>query len=202
MPGETPPVNGEITGRLARGDVDAAKELTGRFYERLSRIASTIYHRSYPSLQGRHDLESVLGEAWVRLLKAIEKTHPRTVDDVYRLAVRHVRFAFVDVIKKQRREDARRANAPQFSDRSGVENFDPASSTLDPARLALWTEFQNKLASLPDDEREVFLLHGMGNYTQAEIAATRGLPPYKVSRLWLSGSGKLADSIEAIRDRA
>ena len=44
-------------------------------------------------------------------MKAIEKTHPRTVDDVYRLAVRHVRFAFVDVIKKQRREDAPRAKA-------------------------------------------------------------------------------------------
>ena len=61
-----------------------------------------------------------------------------------------------------------------------MQNFDPASSTLDPARLALWTEFQNKLASLPDKERKVFLLHGMGNYGQAEIAATRGLPPYKM----------------------
>ena len=99
MAGETPPTDGQITGRLALGDVDAAKELTGRLYERISRIASVIYQQSFPGLKGRHDLESVLGEAWVRLLKAVERTHPRTVDDVFKLAVRHVRFAFVDVIE-------------------------------------------------------------------------------------------------------
>ena len=85
---------------------------------------------------------------------------------------------------------------------AGCRAFDlDEAGTLDPARLALWTEFQNKLAMLPDDEREVFLLHGMGGCTQAELAATMELPTYKVSRLWLSASGKLADCIEAIRDR-
>lgn len=201
MPGETTPVTGEITDRLARGDVSAAKELTGRFYERLSRIAGAIYSKSYPNLRGRHDLDSILGEAWVRLMKAIERTRPRSADDVFRLAIRHVRFAFIDVIKKQRREDARRARAPQLSNQSGVAGFDPASSTLDPALLALWTELQKKVAALPADERHVFLFHGMGNYTQAELAETMGLPPYKVSRLWLSASEKLAESVEAIRDR-
>jgi RNA polymerase sigma factor (sigma-70 family) len=201
MPAEALPITGEIIDRLSRGDVVAAKELTGRFYERISRIASAIYLKSYGNLRGRHDLESILGEAWVRLMRAIERTHPRSADDVYKLAVRHVRFTFIDVIKKQRREDARRVKASKLSNKSGVASFDPGSSTLDPARLALWTELQGKLAGLPAGERQVFLLHGMGDCTQAEIARTMGLPPYKVSRLWLSASGKMADSIEAIRDR-
>ena len=64
MPGETPPINGEITVRLARGDVDAAKELTGRFYERISRIASTIYpHRSCTQIC---TAGTTLGVSWVR----------------------------------------------------------------------------------------------------------------------------------------
>jgi RNA polymerase sigma factor (sigma-70 family) len=201
MPPETVPVPDEILRRLARGDANAAKELTGRFYGRLSRIASSIYHRSYPSLRGRHDLESILSAAWVKLMKAIDKTSPRTVDDVYRLAIRHVKFAFIDVIKKQRREDARRAEPRRLSDRSGTASFNPASSTLDPARLALWTELQAKIAALPPDERQVFLLYGMGDYTQSELAEAMGLRPYKVSRLWLSASDKLGDCIEAIRDR-
>jgi DNA-directed RNA polymerase specialized sigma24 family protein len=175
MPPETAPVPDEIVGRLARGDVNAAKELTGRFYERLSRIASTIYRRSYPSLRGRHDLESILSAAWVKLMRAIDKTRPRTVDDVYRLAIRHVKFAFINVINKQRREDARRVKSPQFSNQSGVASFDPGSSTLDPARLALWTELQANVAALPSDERLVFLLHGVGDWTQAEIARMAGL---------------------------
>ncbi len=161
-----------------------------------------IYRKDYPSLQGRHDLDSILSEAWVRLMKAIDKTRPRTVDAVYTLALRHVRFVFIDVIKKQRREDARRLRTREQSERSGVAEFEPATSTFDPARLALWTEFQQTIAGLSPEERDVFLLHGLGNYTQAEIARTMKVRPYKVSRLWLSACGKLGDIVGAMRDRA
>ena len=134
MSAEMSSSNGELIERLGRGDIDAAKELTGRFYDRIARIAGRIYRDSYPSLNGRHELESILGEAWIRLMKAIEKRRPRTVEVVYGLAIRHVRYAFLDVIKKQRRDDARRPKPAAEADRSGVPAFDPASSTLDPLR--------------------------------------------------------------------
>jgi RNA polymerase sigma factor (sigma-70 family) len=106
------------------------------------------------------------------------------------------------VIKKQRREHALHRQAVQQSELGGVPSFEPETSTLDPARLALWTELQQTVAALSPHEREVFLLHGMGDCTQAEIARMMNVPPYKVSRLWLSACEKLGDIVEAIRDRA
>ena len=42
------------------------------------RIAARIYHDDFPGLHGRHDLESVVSEVWMRLVIALEATVPRT----------------------------------------------------------------------------------------------------------------------------
>jgi RNA polymerase sigma factor (sigma-70 family) len=201
MPGEPTDAPDDLTDRLARGDVEAAKQLTGRFYSRLTRIAGAIYHRSFPSLEGRHDLDSILNQAWIRMAKALEKRCPRTAEDVFNLAVRKIRHVMLDEIRKQRRDDARRLRAIESAGHSDSPPRELADSSLDPARLALWTEFQDALAKLPADERNVFLLHGFGECTQAQVAVMMGLPPHKVSRLWLAAAAKLADSVEAIRER-
>jgi RNA polymerase sigma factor (sigma-70 family) len=202
MPVEPIDAPDDLLDRLARGDVDAAKQLTGRFYKRLTRIAAVIYRRSFPSLDGRHDLDSILSQAWIRLVTALEKKCPRTADGVFRLAVNKVRYVMLDAIRKQRRDDARQWVPYDKAEQSGAPPRELADSSLDPARLALWTEFQDALAKLPADERRVFLLHGFGECTQAQVATMMGLPPYKVSRLWLSASTKLGNSVKAIRELA
>jgi RNA polymerase sigma factor (sigma-70 family) len=68
-----------------------------------------------------------------------------------------------------------------------------ADSTLDPARLAQWTELQQRVADLPIEQREVFRLHYYLGQSQAEVAEVLGQTPKKISRLWLKALGALAD---------
>ena len=39
---------------------------------RLLRIAGRIFQEDFPGLHGRHDLESVVSEVWMRLVVALE----------------------------------------------------------------------------------------------------------------------------------
>jgi hypothetical protein len=52
-----------------------------------------------------------------------------------------------------------------------------AGTTYDPARLALWTELHEKVATLNDQERTVFEMHFYLELPQAEIARVLELHP-------------------------
>jgi DNA-directed RNA polymerase specialized sigma24 family protein len=73
----------------------------------------------------------------------------------------------------------------------------PASTTCDPARLALWTEFHEKVATLGEQERAVFEMHYYLDMPQAEIARVLGLHPRKVSYLWVAATEKLGEGLDA-----
>ena len=72
-----------------------------------------------------------------------------------------------------------------------------ASATCDPARLALWTEFHEKVATLGEQERAVFEMHYYLELPQAEIARVLDLHPRKVSYLWVAATEKLGEGLDA-----
>jgi predicted DNA-binding protein (UPF0251 family) len=51
------------------------------------------------------------------------------------------------------------------------------------------------VGKLRDDEREVFDLHNYDGLTQAEVAQVLDLSPKKVSRLWISATARLTESL-------
>jgi len=67
--------------------------------------------------------------------------------------------------------------------------------THDPERLALWTEFHEKVARLPEEERAVFEMPYYLELPQAEIATLLGLHPRKVSRLWVAATDRLTEGL-------
>ena len=69
----------DLIDRLRRGDASARRELLERAHDRLLRIAGRIFQEDFPGLHGRHDLESVVSEVWMRLVVALESTVPQTV---------------------------------------------------------------------------------------------------------------------------
>jgi RNA polymerase sigma factor (sigma-70 family) len=181
-----------LLDRLRQGDRAARQQLLERACERLRRLAGRMLHGSFPDLARRHDVDSVVHEAWGRLLQALDQTEPRTVADFLRLAAHKFRQVLLDMAQGERRRARREALG--FS---GDESGPAASDTYDPARLALWTGFHEKVATLGELERAVFEMHYYLELPQAEIARILELHPRKVSYLWVAATEKLGDEVDA-----
>jgi RNA polymerase sigma factor (sigma-70 family) len=197
MSGDTTADLQDLIDRLRRGDDSARAELLTRAYHRLCRIAGSMYHREFPRLKDRHDLESVVDESWSRLMRALETARPPTVQDFLRLVAHKVRQVLLDMADQQQRRDDwvqdGLLNAPEDS---GL--VEPSDHSLDPSRLALLTEFHRQVENLPEAQRTVFDLHYYTDLPQSEIARLLGLHPRKVSYLWVAATEQLAEWLDGL----
>lgn len=175
-----------LIDRAQAGDRAARQELLSRACDRLRRLAAKIFRESFPALQNRHELDSVVHETWLRLAQAVEAASPPTVVDFFRLAAHKIRQVLLDMVDRHRRQAAREAVGL-----TGVGG-DPVDGTYDPARLAEWTEFHRQVDELPADQRTVFELHHYLGLPQAEVARLLDLHPRKVSYLWIEATDRLA----------
>src|SRR5262245_62583994 len=96
-----------LLDRLRQGDKAARREFLERVCSRLRRLAATILFGSFPNLQTRHDVDSVVHETWLRLMQALDKADPPTVADFFRLAAHKIRQVLLDMVDRQRRIDQR-----------------------------------------------------------------------------------------------
>jgi RNA polymerase sigma factor (sigma-70 family) len=185
-----------LLDRLRQGDREARRLLLERACERLRRLAGRMLHGSFPELARRHELDSVVHETWLRLLQALEKTEPPTVADFFRLAAHKFRQVLLDMAQGERRRAQR-----EVLGLSGADSAGPApsaeSTTFDPARLTLWTEFHERVAALGEPERAVFEMHYYLDLPQAEIARVLELHPRQVSRLWVAATETLGEGLDA-----
>jgi RNA polymerase sigma factor (sigma-70 family) len=186
-----------LIDRLRCGDDSARRELLQRAHDRLLRIAATLFNEDFPGLRGRHDLESVVSEVWIRLAGALETTQPQTVEGFFGLVFTKVRQVLLDMAKRQRRHEAHRRERDEGGEFSLVESPD---TTNEPGKLALLTEFHEQVKKLPDVQRTVFELRYYGGFSQAEIARMLGLEPKPVSRQWLAATGQLAQWLKAFSE--
>jgi RNA polymerase sigma factor (sigma-70 family) len=185
-----------LLGRLGRGDCQAGRLLLERAHGRLQKLASKILSGSFPALKSSHEVDSIVDEAWLRLVLTLEKVEPPTVADFFRLAAHKIRQVLLDLAGRERRrwghETVGLGDMPSSKDQRLAE---PSARTHDPARLALWTELHNQVAALPEPERAVFEMHYYLGLPQAEIARLLGLHVRKVSYLWVAATDKLSKSL-------
>jgi RNA polymerase sigma-70 factor (ECF subfamily) len=173
-----------------------------RVHHRLQRIAATMLQKDFPRLRAHHELESVVDEAWARLVQALESCTPETAEQFYGLVFHKVRQVLLDMARTQSKADKRQARALAKADSSGSDGqpvLDPGDDTNEPSRLAIWTEFHEEVEKLPENQRLVFDLHYVGEFSQLEVAQLLNLHPKKVSRLWLSATGHLAQWLDGFQ---
>jgi len=96
-----------LLDRLRQGDPAAKREFLEQVCDRLRRLAAKILFGSFPRLQSRHDVDSVVHETWLRLVQALEKSEPPTVADFFRLAAHKIRQVLLDMTERQRKIDQR-----------------------------------------------------------------------------------------------
>lgn len=170
-----------LLDRIRQGDDAARNDLIARSYERLRRLAATIFHGDFPRLQAAHATESVLHQALLRLVRAVDELKPATPRDYYQLAAQHLRWVLLDLAR-------RRPGAV-----GGDEQPEPSAgdSTLDPASLAEWTELHERIEQLPEKEREVTELLWYHGLTQNEAAQLLGVSERTVKSRWREARLKL-----------
>jgi len=66
-----------------------------------------------------------------------------------------------------------------------------AESTNEPARLATWTEFHERVEGLPDEDRALFDLLWYQGLTQAEAGDILGVSERTVNTRWVKARLKL-----------
>lgn len=186
-----------LLDRLRAGNQTARREFLELVCARLRRLAGKILSGSFPNLQRRHDVDSVVHETWLRLMQAMDKGDPPTVADFFRLAAHKVRQVLLDMVDRERREVHKQLTLMHPSD-SAAYPMEPADQSLDGAGLAVWTEFHRRAGALQEAERTVFEMHYYLGLPQAEIARILELHPRKVSYLWVAATEELADDLSQI----
>jgi DNA-directed RNA polymerase specialized sigma24 family protein len=181
-----------LLDRMDGGDSRAGRELIERSYERLRHLARKTLHTSFVDLTRSHDVDSVVNQAVLRLMASLRAVRPRTGPDFFRFAAVQLRRVLLDLIRLQRKADARRAGGPRPDDPSGGP-ADAGPAGLNPALLAQWGEFHEKIEKLPDDLRLVVDLHWYCGLSQAETAQQLGVHEKEVSRRWLRARRHIAE---------
>ncbi|MCI0359422.1 MAG: sigma-70 family RNA polymerase sigma factor [Planctomycetaceae bacterium] len=182
-----------LLDRLREGDKAARRQFLELACGRLRRLAARILYGSFPSLQARHDVDSVVHETWLRLIQALDKADPPTVEDFFRLAAHKIRQVLLDMADRRRRIEQRETLLGTGSMRLTAAGESASGQTYDAAKLALWTEFHNRVGQLPDAQRSVFEMHYYLGLPQSEIARLLALHPRKVSYLWIAATEELAE---------
>jgi RNA polymerase sigma-70 factor (ECF subfamily) len=177
--------------RLRQGDEAARKELLNAVCDRLGRLAHVML-RDYPRLRRWEETGDVLQNALIRLYRALETVHPPTLRDFYRLATLEIRRELIDLV---RHHFGPQGAGGRHQSGAAVTDGDGGNVSLEPSRLAAWSEFHRQVEALPDDEREVFDLiwyQGLGQTAAAEVL---GVHPRTVKRRWLAACLKLHDGM-------
>jgi RNA polymerase sigma factor (sigma-70 family) len=187
MADENSTVLRDLIDRLRHGDDRARRELLERARDRLPRIAATIFEQDSPTSRGRHDLERLLSEVWMRLVVALERSRPRAAWGFFGLVFYKVRQVLPNRVSRRRRSDARRrAGSFDASQPDTPAALDQADASNEPRRLAPVPEFREEIDKLPDNQRTVVELYDYRGYSRAEIAWTPNRHRKQVSRLWLA----------------
>lgn len=181
--------------RLQQGDQAARSDLVETAARRLTRLTRTMLGE-FGRLRRWEETDDVLQGALLRLHRAIEQVTPESPRHFYRLATTQIRREMLDL--------ARRYFGPEGHGRNLESALpekphpEPADMSLDPTRLAVWSDFHRRVEALPEDELEVFDLIWYQGLLQIEAAEVLGVSARTVMRRWQSACSKLQDCLQMI----
>jgi RNA polymerase sigma-70 factor (ECF subfamily) len=176
---------------LRLGNEEARARLLDHVCGRLRSLTRRML-RGYPSVRRWEETDDVLQNALIRLCRALEATRPESARHFYNLAALQIRRELIDLARHWGPLDD--GSAPASDD--DATNLDGQASPADePGSLEDWTNFHEKVGSLPEEDREVFGLLWYDELNQAEAAEVLGVSVRTVKRRWQSARLQLARSL-------
>jgi len=123
------------------------------------RILSRKILADIPGVERWVEIDDLVQNGSLRLWKALEKHHPPTPLNYFRLAAAVIRCELIDLSRRYFGPQGLAANQAK----SWIQSSQGASpvelmgnSTHDPVNLSSWTEFHEYLEKFPDEERTPF----------------------------------------------
>lgn len=175
--------------RHRQGDSAAREALINYSCERLRRLTRKLLC-GYPTVQRWEETDDVLQRALLRLHRSLQQVQPDNLRAYLGLAATQIRRELTDLARHYggplglgANHDTGRASCSAEDGRARIV-ADPADDTAGPATLQLWSEFHQHVASLPDEQREVFDLLFYQGMQQSEAARLLGVSERTVKRRW------------------
>jgi RNA polymerase sigma factor (sigma-70 family) len=199
-PGTTSAFLQGCLNRLHGGETAARADLLRYSQERLRTLTQRMLAR-FPSVKRFEETDDVLQNVLLRISHMLDQLEVGSVRDYLRLAAANIRRELIDLARHYYGPlgiGANQAGAARGSpDRSDQATLDhpAADSGREALSLADWTEFHERTAQLPDDEREVFdqlWYHGL---TQDEAAELLDVSVSTVKRRWQAARLRLMESL-------
>lgn len=177
--------------RLQAGDGAARDELLNAAGARLTKLARKML-RADGRLRRWEETDDVLQTALMRLLQALRTVTPATPREFFRLSARQIRLTLIDLARHHYGPHGAAAHhetlPPQGQERS--------DATLEPDRLAAWTEFHERIEALPEEQREVFELVWYQGMKHDEVGSLLNVSTKTVQRRWLAARERLIEVLD------
>lgn len=172
-----------LIDRMNAGDPNARNQLFELASGRLHGVTRKI-RSDFPRLRNTEETGDLLQKGLIRLLRALETTKIASPKEFFRLAALQVRRELIDLARRP-------AWVKNATDLGSGPLEDPSDTTYEPKKLSEWTEFHEKVDTLPDQEREVVDLLWYQGMTQAEAAEVLQVSVPTIKRRWLSARLRL-----------
>ena len=186
-------VLGKWLERLRDGDEAARDEVINHACQRLEALTRRML-RHYPRLRRWEQTGDVLQNAILRLHRSLGVLQPVSPSQFYGLAASQIRRELIDLARHHFGPEGGAAH--HRTDGAGQESgAGPVMQKVDPggepATLAEWTDFHEKVQRLPVPEREVFDLLWYEGLTQVEAAQVLGVTERTIKNRWRSAKLEL-----------
>jgi RNA polymerase sigma-70 factor (ECF subfamily) len=186
--------------RIRGGDEAARGELLASACERLRNLARKML-KGYPNVHRWEQTDDVLQNATLRLYRTLQQVTVETSRDFFRLAALNIRRELLDLARHYYGPQGQGAHHATWGpgDSSTTRSDSgpaPPEPSHDPARLVVWGEFHERIAALPDEEREVFDLLWYQGLSQAEAAELLNVSERTVKRRWQGARLKLHEAMQ------
>ena len=174
--------------RVRAGDARAKNDLLGRVCQRLEELVRRQL-KSFPAVHRWEQTEDVLQGVLLRLSRALDAVAVQDLKHFFALSGEMIRRELIDLKRHYCGPEgiaphhSTEAVNPQRTTQAGqVENA--SSDTLDPEKLAWWSEFHQKVAQMDPELLEVVNLLWYQGLEQEEAAEVLGVSSKTISRRW------------------
>lgn len=176
--------------RLREGDLQARDELVARISRRLLTLAERML-QDYPRVARWEQVEDLFQQAAIRLHQSLAKTIPTSVEGFLGLAALQLRRELCDMTRHYYGANGHGTHQVPSGHKltpflDVAECQEAGNSSLDPEKLARWTEFHAVVETLPEEERQVVDLLWYHELSQVEAAKLMQVSERQLRRYWQS----------------